>query len=114
MLAACEAALPADLAVCAAAVADWHVKGTGMPELKKTEGGPPPPIELAENPDILRHLSHRARPRLLVGFAAETDNLQDNAAAKLARKGCDWIVARPASASAATLSSGATATAPRC
>ena len=98
MLAACEAALPADLAVCAAAVADWHVKGTGDAKLKKTEGGPPPPIELAENPDILRHLSHhRARPRLVVGFAAETDNLQDNAAAKLARKGCDWIVANDVS-----------------
>ena len=94
MLDACERALPADLAVCAAAVADWHVRSAGTAKLKKTEGDTPPAIELAENPDILRHLSnHGSRPTLVVGFAAETDNLYDNAAAKLARKGCDWIVA---------------------
>lgn len=93
MLAACEAALPADLAVCAAAVADWRVKDARTAKLKKTESGPPP-LELAENPDILRHLSrHESRPRLVVGFAAETNDLHENAAAKLARKGCDWIVA---------------------
>ena len=97
MLEACEAALPADLAVCAAAVADWHVKGAGKAKLKKTRKGPPP-IELAENPDILRHLSnHGSRPRLVVGFAAETDDLYDNAVAKLARKGCDWVVANDVS-----------------
>ena len=97
MLEACEAALPADMAVCAAAVADWHVKGAGQAKLKKTENGPPP-IELAENPDILRHLSnHGSRPRLVVGFAAETDDLYDNAVAKLARKGCDWVVANDVS-----------------
>ena len=94
MLEACEAALPAEIAVCAAAVADWHVKDAGTAKLKKQDGGPPPPIELAENPDILRRLSsHEARPDLVVGFAAETGNLRENAAAKLTRKGCDWIVA---------------------
>ena len=98
MLDACERALPADLAVCAAAVADWHVTSAGTAKLKKTEGGTPPPIELAENPDILRHLSnHESRPTLVVGFAAETNDLHDNAAAKLARKGCDWIVANDVS-----------------
>ncbi len=94
MLEACEAALPAEIAVCAAAVADWHVKGAGKAKLKKQDGGTPPPIELAENPDILTRLSsHDARPGLVVGFAAETDNLRENATAKMARKGCDWIVA---------------------
>ena len=94
MLEACEAALPAEIAVCAAAVADWHVKSAGNAKLKKHDEKTPPPIELAENPDILRRLSsHDARPGLVVGFAAETDNLRENAAAKLARKGCDWIVA---------------------
>ena len=98
MLDACEAALPADLAVCAAAVADWHVQGASTAKLKKRDDGSPPPIELAENPDILRHLStHDRRPRLVVGFAAETDNLQENAVSKLARKGCDWIVANDVS-----------------
>jgi phosphopantothenoylcysteine decarboxylase/phosphopantothenate--cysteine ligase len=93
MMEACEAALPAEIAVCAAAVADWHVKGAGNAKLKKQDGAPPP-IELAENPDILRRLSsHDARPDLVVGFAAETNNLRENAIAKLARKGCDWIVA---------------------
>ena len=93
MLKACEEALPAEIAVCAAAVADWHVKGAGTTKLKKQDGAPPP-IELAENPDILRRLSsHEARPDLVVGFAAETVNLRENAAAKLTRKGCDWIVA---------------------
>ena len=93
MLKAGEAALPAEIAVCAAAVADWHVKDAGTAKLKKQDGGPPPPIELAENPDILRRLSsHEARPDLVVGFAAETGNLRENAAAKLTRKGCDWIV----------------------
>ena len=97
MLQACEAALPAEIAVCTAAVADWHVKSAGTTKLKK-QNGAPPPIELAENPDILRRLSsHKARPDLVVGFAAETGNLRENAAAKLARKGCDWIVANDVS-----------------
>ena len=96
MLAACEAALPADIAVCAAAVADWRVKpGNSQPagKLKKQEGAVPQ-LQLVENPDILATLSrHSHRPRLVVGFAAEAENLQANAAAKLARKGCDWLVA---------------------
>ena len=93
MLEACEAALPAEIAVCAAAVADWHVKDASTAKLKKQDEAPPP-IELAENPDILRRLSsHEARPDLVVGFAADTGNLRENAAAKLTRKGCDWIVA---------------------
>ena len=97
MLAACETALPAEIAVCAAAVADWHVKGASTAKLKKQDGAPPP-IELAENPDILGRLSsHEARPDLVVGFAAETGNLRENAAAKLTRKGCDWIVANDVS-----------------
>jgi len=94
MLAACEAAMPADLAVCAAAVADWRVTGALNGKIKKTEGAPPPQLSLAENPDILHHLStHASRPRLVVGFAAEAEDLHENAMAKLARKGCDWIVA---------------------
>ena len=99
MLAACEEALPADLAVCAAAVADWHVTGARDGKMKKTEDGPPPTLALAENPDILRHLStHASRPRLVVGFAAEAEELHANAMAKLARKGCDWIVANAVTA----------------
>ncbi|MGC6453224.1 MAG: bifunctional phosphopantothenoylcysteine decarboxylase/phosphopantothenate--cysteine ligase CoaBC [Candidatus Puniceispirillaceae bacterium] len=94
MLAACEAALPADIAVCAAAVADWHVADAGQAKMKKQDGAPPPQLALAENPDILKTLSsHAKRPQLVVGFAAETESLHENAAAKLARKGCDWIVA---------------------
>ncbi len=93
MLAACKTALPADLAVCAAAVADWHVTKAHAGKMKKTSGGPPV-LTLAENPDILHHLSsHASRPRLVIGFAAEAEDLQPNAMAKLARKGCDWIVA---------------------
>ena len=94
MLAASLAALPAEIAVCAAAVADWRPASPGNAKLKKTEGGAPPGIALAENPDILATLSrHAQRPRLVVGFAAETENLLAHAAAKRARKGCDWIVA---------------------
>lgn len=99
MLAACEGALPADLAVCAAAVADWRVTGAVAGKMKKTADGPPPSLSLAENPDILRHLStHASRPRLVVGFAAEAEELHANAMAKLARKGCDWIVANAVTA----------------
>jgi phosphopantothenoylcysteine decarboxylase/phosphopantothenate--cysteine ligase len=94
MLAACEAALPADIAVCAAAVADWHVS-TSDHKLKKQPGAPPPVLALTANPDILATLSAAGprRPKLVVGFAAETDDLHANAAAKRLRKGCDWIVA---------------------
>ena len=93
MLEACAAALPVDLAVCAAAVADWRVAEASRDKIKKRPGEPPPSLVLAENPDILKALSHAAqRPRLVVGFAAETGDLAANARRKLASKGCDWIV----------------------
>jgi len=99
MLSACEAALPADVAVCAAAVADWRVATEAGEKLKKSPGEGPPPLIMTENPDILHSLSNggNKRPRLVVGFAAETENVVDNAVAKLARKGCDWIVANDVS-----------------
>jgi phosphopantothenoylcysteine decarboxylase/phosphopantothenate--cysteine ligase len=97
MLAACEAALPADIAVCVAAVADWRPTAMGERKLKKGRASPPL-IDLVENPDILKTLSKGARrPRLVVGFAAETHALESNARAKLVRKGCDWIVANDVS-----------------
>ncbi|CAO3399373.1 bifunctional phosphopantothenoylcysteine decarboxylase/phosphopantothenate--cysteine ligase CoaBC [Azospirillum palustre] len=98
MLAACEAALPADIAVCAAAVADWRVDGAGDHKLKK-DGGGPPALALTENPDILATLSRPGdrRPALVVGFAAETGDVLAYATAKRARKGCDWIVANDVS-----------------
>jgi phosphopantothenoylcysteine decarboxylase/phosphopantothenate--cysteine ligase len=97
MLAACEAALPADIAVCVAAVADWRPEAVGAAKIKKGADGPPA-IALVENPDILAALSKGAhRPKLVVGFAAETDNVETHAQAKLARKGCDWIVANDVS-----------------
>jgi phosphopantothenoylcysteine decarboxylase/phosphopantothenate--cysteine ligase len=97
MLAACEAALPADIAVCVAAVADWRPETLGDRKIKK-DGGGPPTITLTENPDILASLSKDARrPRLVIGFAAETHDVEANAKAKLARKGCDWIVANDVS-----------------
>jgi phosphopantothenoylcysteine decarboxylase/phosphopantothenate--cysteine ligase len=90
---ACELTLPVDVAVCAAAVADWRVEHPRPAKLKKPNA--PPSLALVENPDILMELARRAtgRPRLVIGFAAETDNLLANAAAKRAAKGCDWIVA---------------------
>ncbi len=95
MLAACTAALPADVAVCAAAVADWRVAEASGSKLKKAPGAPPPALALVPNPDILATLAAAgpARPRLVVGFAAETDDMLDHAQAKRARKGCDWIMA---------------------
>ena len=96
MAAAVEAALPADIAVMVAAVADWRVEAAGH-KLKKTAAGPPE-LVLTENPDILAGLSHSPqRPALVVGFAAETGDLLHNAAAKLTRKGADWIVANDVS-----------------
>ena len=99
MLAACQAALPADIAVCAAAVADWRVATAATGKIKKSPGAPPPALELVPNPDILATLAAPGpdRPRLVVGFAAETDALAEHAAAKRARKGCDWIVANDVS-----------------
>jgi phosphopantothenoylcysteine decarboxylase/phosphopantothenate--cysteine ligase len=95
MLAAVEAALPADAAVFAAAVADWRVTQASDAKVKKAAGAPPPALALAENPDILRTVAARnhGRPRLVVGFAAETDDVVANATAKRLRKGADWIVA---------------------
>jgi phosphopantothenoylcysteine decarboxylase/phosphopantothenate--cysteine ligase len=98
MLHRVEAALPADIAIFAAAVADWRVANAGEQKLKKTAAGMPP-LQLVENPDILATISklHDRRPGLVIGFAAETENLIDNAKAKFARKGCDWIVANDVS-----------------
>ena len=97
MLSACEAALPADIAVCVAAVADWRPETLGASKIKKGPNGPPA-ISLVENPDILATLSKgKARPKLVIGFAAETDDVEAHAQAKLARKGCDWIVANDVS-----------------
>jgi phosphopantothenoylcysteine decarboxylase/phosphopantothenate--cysteine ligase len=94
MLAAVTSALPADAAICAAAVADWRVENASDHKMKKTAAGAPPALRFAENPDILATLSNGTlRPRLVVGFAAETDDVIAHATQKLARKGCDWIVA---------------------
>ena len=100
MLAACEQGLPADIAICAAAVSDWRAAAPSAQKLKKPRLGESrdrdaPALELAENPDILAHLStpDPKRPRLVIGFAAETEDVEANAAAKLAAKGCDWILA---------------------
>ena len=98
MLAACEAALPVDVAVMAAAVADWRVETVAAHKLKK-DGGGPPLLRLAENPDILARIAQRAndRPALVVGFAAETDDIVANARVKRAKKRCDWILANDVS-----------------
>jgi len=94
MLAAVIAALPADAAIFAAAVADWRVENASDHKMKKTATGAPPALQFAENPDILAMVSKGSpRPRLVVGFAAETDDVIAYATQKLARKGCDWIVA---------------------
>ena len=99
MLDAAQAALPADIAVCAAAVADWHVANPATEKRKKQAGAPPPSIELSPNPDILATLSAPGpqRPALVVGFAAETEKLIEHATAKLERKGCDLILANDVS-----------------
>jgi len=99
MLAACEDALPADIAVCAAAVADWRAASEAGQKVKKT-GKQSHTLKLVENPDILASLSAAGnrRPSLVVGFAAETENVVAHATSKLARKGCDWIVANDVSA----------------
>lgn len=97
MAAAVEAALPADAAILVAAVADWRVESAGQ-KIKKDGSGATPTLKLVENPDILITLARSPRrPKLLIGFAAETENVLENAKAKLARKGCDWIVANDVS-----------------
>jgi phosphopantothenoylcysteine decarboxylase/phosphopantothenate--cysteine ligase len=99
MLKAVEQALPVDCAVFAAAVADWRVAEAGRQKIKKAQGATPA-LTLTENPDILATVAHRkaGRPRLVIGFAAETENVVANAKDKLARKGCDWILANDVSA----------------
>jgi phosphopantothenoylcysteine decarboxylase / phosphopantothenate---cysteine ligase len=98
MLAACEATLPVDVAVMAAAIADWRVESASLHKLKK-DGGGPPVLRLVENPDILSRIAQRSndRPALVIGFAAETDNVVDNARLKLQGKRCDWILANDVS-----------------
>jgi phosphopantothenoylcysteine decarboxylase / phosphopantothenate---cysteine ligase len=95
MLAATLAALPADIAICAAAVADWRAADEAPQKLKKQPDGSGPALELAANPDILATIAQAGpqRPRLVIGFAAETENLIENAKGKRLRKGADWIVA---------------------
>jgi phosphopantothenoylcysteine decarboxylase/phosphopantothenate--cysteine ligase len=102
MLAACKRALPVDVAVCAAAVSDWRAAKAGAGKIKKS--GAPPRLELVENPDILASLSAAGnmRPGLVVGFAAETERVTENAATKRVAKGCDWIAANDVSAGTGT------------
>ena len=110
MLTACTAALPADVAVCAAAVADWRVADAAANKLKKG-AGPLPTLSLSENPDILKTLSANgpARPALVIGFAAETETVVAHATAKRAKKGCDWIVANDVSPALGTFGGDANA-----
>lgn len=91
--------LPADIAVMVAAVADWRVAGSSEQKIKKQPGDAPPALQLTENPDILKTVGHHAeRPKLVVGFAAETQDVEKNGRAKLERKGADYIVANDVSA----------------
>ena len=99
MLEACQSALPADIAVFAAAVADWRVEQAASGKIKKQPGSAPPGLTLVPNPDILATIAAAgpSRPRLVIGFAAETDDLMANARGKLVRKNADWIVANDVS-----------------
>jgi phosphopantothenoylcysteine decarboxylase/phosphopantothenate--cysteine ligase len=99
MLKAAERALPVDVAIFAAAVADWRVANDSAQKIKKTLGESTPALALVENPDILSTIAHRKtqRPKLVIGFAAETENIAANAKEKLAKKGCDWILANDVS-----------------
>jgi len=99
MLDAVERALPADVAIFAAAVADWRVANAAQQKLKKQPGRSTPELPLVENPDILATIAKRKsqRPKLVIGFAAETENIAANAKAKLVKKGCDWILANDVS-----------------
>ncbi|MGV6874006.1 bifunctional phosphopantothenoylcysteine decarboxylase/phosphopantothenate--cysteine ligase CoaBC [Pseudochelatococcus sp. B33] len=106
MLAAVLASLPVDLAIFAAAVADWRTAEESDNKIKKG-AGPMPQLSLIENPDILATVAKGSpRPRLVVGFAAETDSVLDHARAKLARKGCDWIVANDVSSGTGVMGGG--------
>ena len=94
MAAACEEALPSQIAIMTAAVADWRTTESAQEKIKKNTDNTPPSLELTENPDILAGLvAHRLRPDLIVGFAAETEKVMDHARAKFTRKGCDWLIA---------------------
>jgi phosphopantothenoylcysteine decarboxylase/phosphopantothenate--cysteine ligase len=94
MLTAVEGLLPADAAIFTAAVADWRMADANGQKIKKQSSGALPVLQFAENPDILARVSaHELRPQLVVGFAAETEHVIDNATSKRLRKGCDWIVA---------------------
>jgi len=98
MMAACEASLPADVAVCTAAVADWRPEIAANRKIKKEADAAVATIRLIENPDILATLAkHKNRPQLVIGFAAETENVVEHAIAKRLRKACDWIVANDVS-----------------
>jgi len=99
MLKACQDAGHFDIAVCAAAVADWRAENESKRKIKKRANGSAPNLQLTENPDILQTLSaaNGGRPKLVIGFAAETENVVKQAKQKLARKGCDWIVANDVS-----------------
>ena len=98
MMAACEASLPADVAVCTAAVADWRPEIAANRKIKKEADAAVATIRLIENPDILATLAkHTKRPQLVIGFAAETENVVEHAIAKRLRKACDWIVANDVS-----------------
>jgi phosphopantothenoylcysteine decarboxylase/phosphopantothenate--cysteine ligase len=98
MLHACQSQLPVDVAICVAAVGDWRSRQKAPEKIKKT-AGPPPKILLTENPDILQELSERKnnRPKLVIGFAAETKDVVYEAKKKLKRKGCDWMIANDVS-----------------
>lgn len=100
MLNAAERSLPCDIFISAAAVSDWRVDHAPENKIKKDSGKQPPALKLIENPDILASISKRTdnRPKLVVGFAAETENVLDNARSKKQRKGCDWIVANSVAA----------------
>ena len=94
MAAACEEALPSQIAIMTAAVADWRTTESAQEKIKKNTDNTPPSLELTENPDILAGLvAHTLRPDLIVGFAAETEQVMDHARAKFTRKGCDWLMA---------------------
>ena len=103
MLRACQEALPVDVAVCSAAVADWRVKRPATQKLKK-DNADAPHLEMTRNPDILATLSQTGdkRPGLVVGFAAETEDVVENARTKLSKKGCDWILANDVSPGTST------------
>ncbi|MSP32890.1 MAG: bifunctional phosphopantothenoylcysteine decarboxylase/phosphopantothenate--cysteine ligase CoaBC [Pseudolabrys sp.] len=105
MLQAAECVLPVDVAIFAAAVADWRVTNAGAQKIKKKLGQATPGLSLTENPDILASIAKRKsqRPKLVIGFAAETENVAANAKSKLVTKGCDWILANDVSAASGVM-----------